>query len=111
MIHHLAIATTNVLKMAEFYKTLPGLNWKEDKFTVDGSLRSVWFDTANGCLLMLEKFPYSKAPEALIFQFEPHFNFTDIGLTIIKRTDYTFYFNDPDGNQLGYSSYPNKLKF
>lgn len=110
MIHHIAIATENVKKMADFYKRLPGLKWKEDKFNEAGNLRSVWLETENGCLVMIEDFPKPKAPEALIFKYQITYNFNDINLTITKQTDYTFYFLDPDGNQLGYSAYPEKLK-
>jgi hypothetical protein len=111
LIHHIAIATPNLKFMADFYQQLPGLAWKENKFTEDNRLRSVWLQSGNNCILMLEEFPYSKAPEALVFQFETSFDFSKIKIVISKRTDYTFYFSDPDGNQLGYSSYPNELDF
>lgn len=98
--------------MSEFYKTLPGLNWIEDKFTETGKLRSVWFTPKeSNSILMLEDFPYSKAPEALIFKMEDSY-FPVIKLfPISKKTDYTIYFLDPDKNQLGYSSYPVELKY
>lgn len=96
--------------MGDFYKNLSGLKWKEDKFNDDKKIRSVWFDIQkSNSLLMLEDFPYSKAPEALIFQIDPFFNLEKSSLKITKRTDYTIYFLDPDKNQLGYSSYPIKL--
>ncbi len=110
MIHHVAIATPNLKLMGDFYKNLSGLKWKEDKFNDDKKIRSVWFDIQkSNSLLMLEDFPYSKAPEALIFQIDPFFNLEKSSLKITKRTDYTIYFLDPDKNQLGYSSYPIKL--
>ena len=111
MIHHLAIATPNLLPMIEFYKSLPGLNWIENKFTKHGIIRSAWFQTEEGTILMLEDFPYSKAPEALIFKMEESY-FPVIKLfPISKKTEYTIYFLDPDKNQLGYSSYPVELKY
>ncbi len=97
--------------MSDFYRGLPGLKWKEDKFRDNEKIRSVWFEIQNSnSILMLEEFPYSKAPEALIFQINPSFNLENSSLTITKTTDYTIYFLDPDNNQLGYSSYPIKLE-
>jgi catechol 2,3-dioxygenase-like lactoylglutathione lyase family enzyme len=108
LIHHIAIATPQLTLMSEFYKTLPGLTWKEDKFTETGDLRSVWFEVeGTSSILMLEKFPYSKAPEALIFQMNSAFQ--NYPVQISKQTEYTIYFLDPDKNQLGYSSYPIKM--
>jgi catechol 2,3-dioxygenase-like lactoylglutathione lyase family enzyme len=108
MIHHIAIATPNLKPMSEFYKKLPGLVWKEDKFTETGLIRSVWFEIQESkSILMLEDFPYSKAPEALIFQMD--FSIEKFPMQISKRTEFTIYFLDPDNNQLGYSSYPFKI--
>lgn len=109
MIHHIAIATPNLQIMSAFYKSLPGLYWKEDKFTENGGIRSVWLETYDHCLIMLEAFPYSKGPEALVFQMEISFNINLIMNQVTNRTDFTIYFLDPDGNKLGYSSYPEKL--
>ncbi len=111
MIHHVAIATPNLLRMSEFYKTLPGLKWREDKFSEEGKIRSVWFETSEDSILMLEDFPYSKAPEALIFKMDASFHLEINSLPITKRTDYTIYFLDPDKNQLGYSSYPTQFQY
>ena len=108
MIHHIAIASPNLKEMSDFYRNLPGLQWREDKLNEQGELRSVWFETSDKSLLMLENFPYSKAPEALVFKMNSSFELTN-KISITKRTDYTVYFLDPDGNQLGYSSHPEKL--
>ena len=105
MIHHIAIASPNLKEMSDFYRNLPGLQWREDKLNEQGELRSVWFETSDKSLLMLENFPYSKA---LVFKMNSSFELTN-KISITKRTDYTVYFLDPDGNQLGYSSYPEKL--
>ena len=109
MIHHIAIASPNLKEMSDFYRNLPGLLWREDKLNEQGELRSVWFETSDKSLLMLEKFPYSKAPEALIFRMEFSFNLKEFPYPITKKTDYTIYFCDPDYNQLGYSSYPIRI--
>lgn len=109
MIHHIAIATPNLTTMAEFYRSIKGLIWLENKFNENGGIRSVWFETATKSILMLESFPYSKAPEALVFKIDPFIQIEKLNLVITKQTDYTIYFLDPDKNQLGYSSYPDKL--
>ena len=96
MIHHIAIASPNLKEMSDFYRNLPGLQWREDKLNEQGELRSVWFETSD------------KSPEALVFKMNSSFELTN-KISITKRTDYTVYFLDPDGNQLGYSSYPEKL--
>lgn len=108
MIHHIAIATDNLEIMSDFYRNLPGLHWKENKFNDVGDLRSVWFETPDQTILMLEKFPYKKAPQALVFKINSLSEVVD-KISISKETDFTVYFFDPDGNQLGYSSYPEKL--
>lgn len=109
MIHHIAIATPNLETMGEFYQNLYGLSWLENKLNENGQLRSIWLETADKSLLMLEKFPYSKAPEALVFRIDPSYNFEKLNIPITRKTDYTIYFLDPDKNLIGYSSYPKKL--
>lgn len=109
--HHIAIGTKNLTAMTEFYKKIPSLQFLEYKTDDEGFIRSAWFQTQEGTILMLEVRQTSKAPEALVFRFSPKKPFMDF-LSSVKeqnRTKYTIYFNDPDGNTLGYSSYPEEI--
>lgn len=111
MIHHIAIGSPNVALLVEFYEKLPGFQkLKENKFE-DGSLRSVWLQTGKS-ILMLEKDEIAKGPKALILDVS---SLKPESLKIlpkwIQETEYTKYFKDPDGNLLGYSSYPNLWPF
>ncbi len=109
--HHIAIGTKNLTAMAEFYKRIPSLQFLENKTDEEGFVRSVWFQTQEGTILMLEFKQASKAPEALVFRFSPKKPFMDFLSSVQEknRTKYTIYFNDPDGNTLGYSSYPEEI--
>lgn len=114
MLHHIAIATDQIEIMSQYYLKLPMIQWKENKFTQDGELRSVWLTSHSDTIIMLEKFPYKKAPEALIFScLNPEtslpYNLSVFQNQFIKKTDYTFYLLDPDGNTIGFSSYPKNL--
>jgi len=122
MIHHIAITSESVERLAAFYRTLPGLFVISENMEGD-VLRSVWFGTNNSkSIIMIEK-GERKAPQALIFdlisslvfQTDPQEDevmklFDRIFPIIESRTENTFYFRDPDGNQLGYSAYPEKLQ-
>ncbi len=60
---------------------------------------------------MIEKGKKRKAPEALVFTFPSERKFLkEVEKASIKRTEYTIYFYDPDGNTIGFSSYPKPLK-
>ncbi|PJZ68475.1 glyoxalase [Leptospira perolatii] len=109
MIHHIAIATKDVSALREYYLSLPGLNWERDQVTELGELRSTWFQSGNS-RIMIEKEIECKGPYALIFDGSDKSLRKKVELTFGKsfesRTDYTVYFRDPDGNKIGYSSYP-----
>ncbi|MBM9502599.1 VOC family protein [Leptospira sp. 201903071] len=106
MIHHIAIGTPNVKTLSAFYETLPGLKKIKDHRNEDKSLRSVWFQTGE-TILMLESDSTAKGPKALIFSSSSLEPSTINGLPKwIQETEYTKYIRDPDGNLIGYSSYP-----
>lgn len=114
--HHLAIATTNIQEMKDFYKQLPGIHWMKDHFREDGSLRSAWFQCgATKTILMIEEEEYSRSAHALVFAIHDtelsrdqleELLFTKLLLRKCGSTKHTIYFEDPDGNRLGYSDYP-----
>ena len=109
VLHHIAIGTPHLLEMVEFYSFLPGLKFLEWKFDENREKRSGWID-AGGILLMIEKRTYKKGPEAIVFNSNciTKTNLKDLP-PILSKSDYTIYFEDYDGNKVGYSSYPEKL--
>lgn len=110
-LHHMAIATSNLYKMKEFYLKLPNSKLIQETFYENKKLHSVWIELAHNAILMLEDRNYNKAPEALIFQFPKEVLFQDLQkqFQFFEATQYTVYFLDPDKNKLGFSSYPQKL--
>ncbi|MDX1961209.1 MAG: hypothetical protein SFU98_21750 [Leptospiraceae bacterium] len=110
MLHHIAIATENLLEMAEFYSHLPIVLRTEWKFDASNEKRSFWIFLEDELILMLEKRSYSKFPEALIFKIQKEKNYSYLLQLSKEKTEFSFYFTDPDGNKLGFSSYPTPLK-
>jgi catechol 2,3-dioxygenase-like lactoylglutathione lyase family enzyme len=109
--HHLAIATKNLHRLKEFYDSIPCLQWTRDHWDESGELRSVWYEILpQKIILMLEKKDILQAPHALVFSVQT------AGLSTqsldskkflwVAETDFTKYFLDPDGNRLGFSTYP-----
>ncbi|MDV6236045.1 VOC family protein [Leptospira ellisii] len=111
MIHHVAIGSKRPSVLGEFYERLPGLEKIRENKNKDGSIRSIWF-RSGGSILMLESDSESKGPKALIFSASSLNPATSDSLPeFIQETEYTKYFKDPDGNLLGYSSYPEPWPF
>jgi len=110
-IHHLAIGTKKLQEMVDFYSQLPGLTFVEWKYDENGNQRSGWLKTKEGTLIMIEKKENPRGSEALVFSLldlsEGEKNSLPNSTHV---TDYTLYFQDPDGNKLGYSSFPGPLR-
>jgi len=123
VIHHIAITTENPQLLSEFYLTLPGLEFLQE-FREKEILRSAWFRIhGSSSVLMIER-GSPAAPYALVFDLNScceesqksaaaanggTISCRNLYLKRKSQTDYTFYFLDPDGNRLGYSSFPKKL--
>ncbi|MEI7012228.1 VOC family protein [Leptospira licerasiae] len=109
MIHHIAISTRDPERLKKFYMLIPGLSLEKDHFYQDGKLRSSWF-LAGTTRIMIEKEDEPKAPHALIFSAQKKAERDKIDSlfenSFTEKTDYTKYFTDPDGNRVGFSSYP-----
>ncbi|TGL59046.1 VOC family protein [Leptospira sarikeiensis] len=109
MIHHIAIATEDPKTLKEFYMQIPGLDFEKDHVLPDGNLRSSWF-LAGSTRIMIEKENVPKAPHALIFSAntkeEKERLDSLFGNSYVQKTEYSRYFLDPDGNRLGFSSFP-----
>ncbi|EQA37724.1 hypothetical protein LEP1GSC047_3446 [Leptospira inadai serovar Lyme str. 10] len=110
MIHHIAIATDRIDLLKSFYGSLPGIEFEKDHLFSDGSIRSSWFRSGEA-LIMIEREEFRKGPQALVFRANSSDNKKLIekqfGDRIESRTEYTIYLRDPDGNRIGFSSYPN----
>jgi hypothetical protein len=100
--------------MAEFYLNLPEIDKTEWKFSYTNEKISFWIYFEEGTILMIENKPINKAPEAIVFKLPDKFNidktiYSSYLTNSIHKTEFSFYLKDPDGNTIGFSSYPNKL--
>lgn len=114
--HHIALKVLNLQICEEFYSDTLGLAIIDRKKENDGSLRSVWFDL-DGTILMLEKCGVSAKVSstngwhlmALKIQCKERTlwkkKLTTAGIKITSETDYSIYFDDPEGNHLALSHY------
>ncbi len=119
-LHHLAIQVTDVNTVTAFYRDVLGLKEIHRFHFDDGSLRSIWLATlpdAGLPFLAIEQLsdPASKGTQGvsvLAFAIAPadrHRTVTrmvNAGYPLVKETPYTVYFNDPEGNLVGLSHYP-----
>lgn len=118
-LHHVALGSADVARLAEFYASVFGLSELARHHTPEGSLRSIWLDLA-GTLLMIEHTDepprrvahVGAGPFLLAFRVTPaeRLQIETIlerrGLAIESRTQFTSYSRDPDGNRIAFSHYP-----
>ena len=118
-LHHLALGTRDVGRLARFYCDVLGLPELKRHLHADGTLRSVWLDLG-GPILMLEA--TEDAPRSVIgvgagpfliaLSVEPALRpafearLLEAGSAIESRTQWTSYTRDADGNRIALSSYP-----
>ncbi|MCK6547707.1 VOC family protein [Myxococcota bacterium] len=132
-IHHLALKTSDVERLAAFYTGVLGLT-ELRRFTNDRGVRSIWLALGTS-ILMIERSDAACAgtsgplsdgtgdPKARFIHDPPGLHlaalsmapadraawrarFEGAGLGIVHETAYTLYVLDPDGNRVGLSSYP-----
>ena len=118
-LHHLALGTRDVAKIAHFYCDVLELVEVARHVHADGSLRSVWLDMS-GALLMIE---LSEEPPRRVQgigsglflialsasreeQTRLEAKLAHAGAAIEARTEWTVYARDPDGNRIALSAYP-----
>jgi glyoxylase I family protein len=122
-IHHLAIQVQDLARCESFYRDLLGLpvlrRWPRDG---GGGDRSVWLDLGAGSFLALEVVGAGDtspdqhddrpglhllalriAGEQRAFWVD---RLTSAGFPIYRRTPYTIYVRDPEGNRIGLSHWP-----
>lgn len=107
--------------MAEFYRSVPGLQLREWQYDANNRPRSAWFQIGHQGILMLELDEIVRAPRALVWALavgkdggpdQPAIRNFINSLPAEQRapaSEHTLYFKDPDGNLLGFSAYPDKL--
>ena len=120
-IHHIALKCWDVEALAGFYQLLFGFE-PEKRFEDDFGLRSIWL-RHDQLRLMFERSEvggstnqdFADDPIGLhlfAFQIEEGEHdawrrvLSDAGCPVVHQTDHTLYFQDPEGNRIGLSSYP-----
>jgi catechol 2,3-dioxygenase-like lactoylglutathione lyase family enzyme len=119
-LHHLALGTRDVERLAAFYREAFGLREVRRHQDEGRELRSIWLDLG-GALLMIEA---TAAPAPALVQgvgaglfllclrvpaaeraaLEQRLE--QLGARIESRTQFTSYARDPDGNRIALSHYP-----
>ena len=118
--HHLAIFVGDLEQLARFYRDVLGLPEITRHRREDGTLRSIWLALPSGGFLALEE-----RPDALAAPATPTRGMAVLalgiaagerariaeelkrrGIAIVKETRWTLYFDDPEGNRLALSHYP-----
>ena len=119
VLHHLAIGTRDVDRLARFYIDVLELREVTRHLHADGTLRAVWLDLG-GAVLMIE--PTDEPPRTVfgvgagLFliavavlpeqrgEFEARLELS--GSVVESRSEFSSYARDPDGNRIALSAYP-----
>jgi glyoxylase I family protein len=118
-LHHLAIGSGDVERLAAFYRELVGLRELARHHTADGKLRSIWLDLG-GAILMIEHTDkpartvdgIDTGPFLLAFRVSAAGRravedaLAARGHRIESRSPFTSYARDADGNRIAFSHYP-----
>ncbi len=116
--HHIAIQVRDVQRVADFYVKTLGLTELRRFHRDDGSLRSVWVSAGEGpAFLAIEAAPEVTPAGVLGFSMvalridaaarkNVIDELTRAGVTVEKRTGWTLYVRDPEGNLVGLSHHP-----
>jgi glyoxylase I family protein len=118
-LHHLALGSTDVERLAAFYRELVGLREVARHADAAGKLRSIWLDLG-GAVLMIERTEQparrvdgiGAGPFLLAFRVSPserrqiEVTLEANGHTIEGRTSFTSYSRDVDGNRVAFSHHP-----
>lgn len=122
-VHHIALLVRDLPAAEAFYAGVLGLRVERRWPESDGSLRSVWLALGNDMLLMLEKASPADAPRGdmgaglhlLAFTIAAadrgriEQELTRRRIAIEKRSDYTLYARDPEGNRIAFSHWPHPV--
>lgn len=119
-VHHVAVKVADLARAESFYVALLGLPLLRRWPSSDGRQdRSVWLDLGNGAFLALERCeagpPKSENASgihlvALRIRRDEREAWTRrlvrAGCAIYQQTDFTLYVQDPEGNRVGLSHWP-----
>jgi catechol-2,3-dioxygenase len=118
-VHHIAVLVRDLPVMETFYREVLGL----PVLRRDGQ-RSVWLDLGGGAFVALETSPAAAAAPATDRDGErPGLHlvalriardereawarrFAEAGVDVYRRTAFTLYVRDPEGNRIGVSHFP-----
>jgi len=123
--HHLAIQCTDLERCERFYRDLVGLTVARRWPAEDGRDRSVWLTIGDG-FLALERAGEPPRAEAWSSP-QPGLHLVALriapqaraaveaklaagGVEVVHRTRFTLYVRDPEGNRVGFSSYPEEAR-
>lgn len=118
-LHHLALGSADVERLARFYRDVFGLRELARHLYRGGALRSIWLDLG-GTLLMIEHTQkparrvdgVDAGPFLLAFRVAPserqelERRLEVNGHAIESRSPFTSYTRDVDGNRIAFSHYP-----
>lgn len=118
-LHHLALGSANVERLAAFYRDVIGLPELARHRDAQGALRSIWLNLG-GPILMIERSDepprrvhgIGSGPFLLAFAVSPDERealeaaLVACGQGIEGRTAFTSYSRDTDGNRIAFSHYP-----
>jgi glyoxylase I family protein len=111
--HHLAIFVRELERVARFYREVLGLSEMARHRRKDGTLRSIWLAIPGGGFIALEENSSGSSGLALLalgISAADRKRVTEElgrrGIAIIKQTEWTLYFDDPEGNHLALSHHP-----
>ncbi len=119
--HHLAIFVRELERTARFYREVLGLSEMARHQREDGSLRSIWLAIPEGGFIALEEHTELSSvslsggsPGIALLALEISTadrkrvteELTHRGIKIVKQTQWTLYFDDPEGNHLALSHHP-----
>lgn len=121
-VHHLAIGVRDLPAVEAFYTGILGLPVQRRWPRADGGAgdRSVWLELGGGAFLALESVEapiaggsrdqggYLMAALAIGRDDRPRWEarFAAAGVAVVRRTAYTLYVDDPEGNRVGLSHWP-----
>jgi glyoxylase I family protein len=118
-LHHVALGSVDVERLAAFYRDVVGLAELARHLDTEGALRSIWLNLG-GPILMIERTRepprrvegIGSGPFLLAFAVSPSERLeleaalAASGQRIERRTAFTSYSRDIDGNPIAFSHYP-----
>jgi catechol 2,3-dioxygenase-like lactoylglutathione lyase family enzyme len=128
-VHHVAVLVRDLAAAEAFYGGLLGLpvlrRWPADPAAGVGPDRSIWLDAGGGAFLALERAPDTGGDGRGTDRDLPGWHLVALriapseragwerrlaaaGVPVYRRTDYTVYVRDPEGNRVGLSHWPDR---